>query len=347
VVLNASTESVLLIDAQGTLLTLNQTAAERLGRRAEELVGLSNEELISQGIIETDLLEARRATIAEVVRTGIAAQVEDERAGRILDTIYYPIVNAAGQVTHLAIFSRDITTQKQAEQQAIRDERLAAMGQMATALTDEVNNPLQTVRSNLELLQTFELEPDEYSQRLNIALKEIERLAGITRRVLDFVQPTKDALDAVPVAQLVKKAITLRDEHLELARVQLTTDLPPESVRVTVTPSQITQVLHNVIDTAIETMPHGGHLRIAGHSNGDKVVLEVSNDSPDLTPEQVTHLFDPFITTEPGGTKLGLYTSRIIIEQHRGTIKVGTLEEGPGVVFTITLPISEEWKGVP
>jgi signal transduction histidine kinase len=284
--------------------------------------------------------------MAEVVRTGSPAQVEDERAGRILDTAYYPIVNAEGRVTHMAIFSRDVTAQKQAEQQAIRDERLAAMGQMATALTDEVNNPLQTVRSNLELLQSFDLEPDEYSQRLNIALKEIERLAGITRRVLDFVEPTKDTLDTVPVAQLVKKAITLRDKHLELARVHLSTDLPPESVRVTVTPSQITQVLHNVIDTAIETMPRGGHLRIAGHSNGDKVVLEVSNDSPDITVEQAAHLFDPFITTEPGGTKLGLYTSRIIIEQHRGTIKVGILEGGPGVVFTITLPTSEEWENI-
>jgi two-component system, sporulation sensor kinase E len=347
VVLNASTESVLLIDAQGTILTLNQTAAERLGRSVGELVGLRSRDLLSQSILEADLLSSRLATVAEVVRTGAPAQVEDERAGRILDTTYYPITGAEGQVTHLAVFSRDVTAQRQAEQRAIKDERLAAMGQMATALTDEVNNPLQTVRSNLELLQTFDLEQDEYSQRLDIALKEIERLAGITRRVLDFVQPTKDALDTVDIAQLVRKAATLRDKQLERARIELSTSFSAEPVFVTVTPSQMVQVLHNVIDTAIEIMPSGGRLQITGHPNGDKVTLEVSNDRTALTPEQVEHLFDPFFSTEPGDAKLGLYTSRIIVEQHRGTIKVGTLEESQGVVFTITLPVTERYESIP
>jgi two-component system, sporulation sensor kinase E len=346
VVLNTSTESVLLIDAQGRIVTLNQTAAERLGRSVEELVGLSNDDVVSQGIVEANLIESRLATIAEVVRTGHSVQVEDERAGRILNTTYYPITNAEGRVTYLTIFARDITTQRKAEQQAIRDERLAAMGQMATALTDEVNNPLQAVRSNLELLQTFDLEPEESSQRLDIALKEIERLAGITRRVLDFVQPSKDSLDTVPLAPLVKKAVALKDEQLRLAEIQLSTDLPVEPIHITVTPSQIVQVLHNVIDTVIETTSGGGRLRIAGHPNGNKVVLEVSNDGSHLTPEQVEHLFDPFFTTEPGGTRLGLYTSRVIIEQHRGSMKAANVKGGEGVVFTITLPITEEPESV-
>jgi two-component system, sporulation sensor kinase E len=232
----------------------------------------------------------------------------------------------------------DVTQRKRAEQQAMRAERLAAMGQMAIALAHEVNNPLQTVRSNLELLLAFELDPDEHKQRLDIALKEIERLAGITRRVLDFVQPPTDTMHAVSITELVHRSLALMDEQLGLAHIRVTADLPADPLQVRATPSQIVQVLSNLIANTIEALPDGGHLHITGYLNGDSVTLDLSNDGPHLTPEQAEHIFDPFFTTKLGRTGLGLFTSRIIAEQHGGKMSARNLEGEQGVVFTIALP---------
>jgi len=90
------------------------------------------------------------------------------------------------------VMALDITARKQAERQASRAERMAAMGRLATALAHEINNPLQAMRTNLELVLDFDLEPDEQVGYLDVARQEIDRLSKITRRVLDFTQPADE-----------------------------------------------------------------------------------------------------------------------------------------------------------
>jgi two-component system, sporulation sensor kinase E len=335
-ILNATRESVILVDDQGTILSLNQTAASRLGRSTDELVGLRIEDF-SPELLPPALAESRAAQIHEVIRSGRLAHFEDERAGMVFDSTIYPIF-AEGKVKRLAIFAQDITARRKAKQQVIRAERLAAMGYLATALAHEINNPLQTIRGYLELLLTFSLEPGEQREHLGITLEEIERLIGITQRMLDFARPAKDTHHSIPVAHLVQKALSLMDKHLQLAHIHATVNLPEDLPLVFVAPDQITQVLLNLITNAIQAVPDGGHLRITAHADGNMVMLALTNDGPHLTSEQIEHLFDPFFTTKPGGTGMGLSISHNIISQHGGAISMENLEGEKGVTFTITLP---------
>jgi PAS domain S-box-containing protein len=343
-VLDATTESVLLLDNQGAILTLNQTAAQRLGGSIDELVGLRPQDLARRGLASSEMVESRVTLIDEVVHSGKPASAEGERGGRIYDTSYYPIFDAEGGVARLAVFSRDITARRRAELQAIRAERLSAMGYVAAALAHEVNNPLQSVRTNLELLLTFDLDPDEHRQRLGITLEEVERLAEIAQRVLDFARPVEATRRLVPIAGLVKKTLALMARQLELARVRVTTSLPADLPPVCAAPDQIAQVLLNLMINAVEAMPDGGHLDIAGCADAGMLVLAVANDGPHLTSEQIGHIFDPFFTTKPDGTGLGLCISYGIIQQHGGTVNVENLEGGRGVTFTVTLPIARPSK---
>jgi signal transduction histidine kinase len=201
------------------------------------------------------------------------------------------------------------------------------------------NNPLQASRTNLELTMDFDLEPDEHEGYLQVIRQEIERLGEITRRVLDFAQPTDDTRYPVSIARLTQKTLRLIDKQLELAHIQATTDFPADLSPVFVAPHQIVQVLLNLSINAIEAMPDGGHLHITGRVDGNAVALTLANDGPPLPAERIGRIF-PFFTTKPEGTGPGLPISHSIVHRHGGTISVENLEGDQGVAFTVTLPIA-------
>lgn len=344
-VLNATTESVFLLDDQGAVLSLNQTAARRLGKDIDAVAGLRASALVSSGVLPPELLDSRMAAIGKVFRSGEPIQFEDEREGKIYDSSVYPVFDADGKVRRVAVFARDITAHRQAEQRAVQAERLAAMGQIAGALAHEINNPLQAVRSNLEMLVDFDLGSDESRERLGIALEEIQYLGRVTHGVLEFTQPAKEDFRQVSVAELLQKALALADERLKLAHVQVATTLPDQPALIFAVPHQIVQALFNLIANAVETMPRGGRLDIAVRANGDMVNLSFTSSGTLFMSDQIEHLFDPFFADEVGNAGLGLWISRGIVERHRGTISVQTLEGDQGVTFEVALPLHSPRTG--
>jgi PAS domain S-box-containing protein len=338
-ILNATTESVMLVDDKMTILALNQTAAQRFGKDIDALVGLQISGLTALGLLSPELYDSRAATLERVLRTGKPAQLEDERNGMVFDAYFYPVFDADGKVRRLAIFARDVTAHRQAEQQVVRAERLAAMGQIATALVHEINNPLQAIRSNLEMLVDFDLGSDESKERLGIAVEEIQHLARITRRVLEFTQSTQEAPSRVSVTQLVRKALALAGEQLELAHIHVKANFPDQSAYICVTQSQITQVLLNLIANVSEIVPDGGLLDIVVSANGDVARISLTGSGPNFVPGETEHLFDTFYATESVNSGLGLWVGRSIVERHGGTITVQSLEDERGLTFTVTLPV--------
>ena len=245
-----------------------------------------------------------------------------------------------GRVVRIIGAAQDITESRQMEQYLLRTERLAAVGRVAAALAHELNNPLQAIRSNLELVLDFEPEPGARKEYLEVVRQEVECLAEVTQRVLDFAQPPNDTRYSISMASLVQRALALVGQQLRQARVEVTTDLPPDLPRVYGAPNQIVQVLLNLIINAIEAMPDGGHLQVAARTDGERLALSLTNDGPPVPPEYVGYIFDAFFSTKPGGTGLGLAISDSIVRKHGGTISVKNLSDGRGVKFSMTLPTS-------
>ena len=332
--LNATTDAAFLMDTQGIVLASNETTARRLGKSVDALLGSCIYDLLPP-----DVAQVRRVKAEESARSGKSVRFEDERQGMYLDNSIYPVFNAQGRVTRLAFYSRDVTAHKRAEQQAIRAERLAAVGRLAAALAHEINNPLQAIRSNLELVLDFDLDSNERREYLDVIRQELERLAGLARRMLDLGRPVTDTWYPVSITHLVQRTLTLLRKQLQLDSVEVITDLPADLPSVFVASDQIVQVLLNLILNAIEAMPDGGRLWIAGQATeGNMVALTLTDDGPFLPADHIEHIFDPFFTGRPDGTGLGLSISHDIVQQHGGTIRVENLADGHGVTLTVTLP---------
>ena len=343
-ILNATTESVLLLDDHGAILHLNRTAAQRLGNGVHELVGLQPQDFTKYSVSPA-LIKSRQDWIREVVRTGEPVRFEDRRGAIVFDTQMYPILDGQGNVTRLAVFGRDVTAQREAERRAARAQRLAAMGQLAAGLAHEINNPLQAIRSNLELVRDFDLEPDEQKARLNVIHHEIERLAGLSQDVLDFARPPDDTRYPISLASLMNRTLALVNKQLQLAHIQVTTDFPTDLPSLPAVPGQIAQVLLNLTVNAIEALGDGGHLKVTAGVDRDMLALAMTNDGPPIPEEHMEHIFEPFFTTKPGGTGLGLAICQSIIQQHDGTISVENLADDGGVTVTVRLPVVRLSKG--
>ncbi len=335
--IESSLDMIIASDKNRRITEFNTAAQKTFGYRPEEIIGQDVRLLYADA---TEAVKVQKA----MAETGHFA---DEIHNRRKDGRVFPVFlsasqlrNARGEPIGVMGVSRDITELKKAEEQTIRAERLAALGKMAAALAHEINNPLQAIRSILDLVLDFPLEAEERENNLRIVRQEIERLSEVTERVVNFARPARIPRRAVSLTDLLQRTLTLASKHLQHSHVHVTTDLqaiPP----VLAAPEQLTQVFLNLVLNAIEEMRDGGTLHIAVRSEGKNALITFENDGPIIPPDVVTHIFEPFFTTKPEGSGLGLSVSHSLVEQQGGTIGVQNLGSERGVVFAVRLPFAE------
>ncbi len=237
---------------------------------------------------------------------------------------------------------REITEKKWAEKETLQRERLAALGLLATTLAHEINNPLQIIKNHLDLLTDFPLQPTEQEKYLRIIRSQVERLNAVTQRALRFARPQPAPREPVALARLVRHVISFVGQKLRDQNIQVTLQLYPTPL-VLAAPDQLEQVLLNLVINAIEAAPaEGGHIRFILTAAGEQVTLAVISHNPPIPAEALAHIFEAFYTTRPDGHGLGLWISRDIVEQHRGTLTIENQPDGRGVVVTLKLPRAPE-----
>lgn len=245
------------------------------------------------------------------------------------------VVNGADDVI---VIIQNITERKRAEQKAIHEERLAALGQLVAALAHEMNNPLQAVQSHLDLVLNYALDLQSSRLHLNIIRNQIDRLHAIIRPVLNLSRPKPTPRQPISVVELVKQVLILVNKNLELKQLQVSTDF--ENVApVLAVAEQLTQVFLNLTLNAIEATPPNSRLQIAIFTENKAVMINFTNYGSPISLELMPHIFEPFYTTKSEGSGLGLWVSRNLIQQHEGILSVANLANDEGVVFSVQLPI--------
>ncbi len=290
-------------------------------------------------------LEQMEATMQRVAEGALDARVgtvaSRDEIGRLaahLDQLLAVIAQNTQQLD--AKVAERTQALQAAQQQLVKSEKLATVGQLTASIAHEVNNPIAVIQGNLDLMR--ELLGPEGSQPVQTELqlldRQIERMRLIVTQLLQFAKPTEFAgyVEAVDVHKELDNCLVLAGHQIQRSGITVQRDY-----RATRQPqinrNELQQVLVNLIVNALHAMPQGGQLLLATADAGaQQLTLGVADSGAGLSEELLARLFQPFVTRRPDGTGLGLWISRGLVERYGGDICAANRAEG-GALFTVWL----------
>ena len=236
----------------------------------------------------------------------------------------------------------DITRRKEAEAAMRRNERLASIGTLAAGIAHEINNPLGAIMLYAETAMGDQSEQHSTTSRdeaLQKIIQQTERCARIVKSVLQFSRQTvseKSPLDLRQAAEVSKDLVTriARDQG-----VRVDYDVPDQVSQVVMDPTEIEQVLFNLINNAIQASPRGSCVRVGLAQEAGVIRIVVTDEGQGITSDELPRVFDPFYTTRQmsGGTGLGMSIVHGIVTKHGGTIDIDS-RPGQGTKVSIAIP---------
>jgi signal transduction histidine kinase len=217
-----------------------------------------------------------------------------------------------------------------------QSEKLAALGQLATAIAHEVRNPLAVIRSAAQGIAESISDPT-IRRSCGFITDEIDRLSSVVTSLLAFARPPQLQPRPVAVVPLLERAAALAREELDGRAVRLVRDAPADLPALQGDPDLLCQVLLGLLANAAEAAGAGGQVMLQARVADGTVELGVADSGPGVPPALRERIFEPFFTTRSRGTGLGLAVARQIVEAHGGRISVGD-RPGGGARFAIRLP---------
>ncbi|HEX8433377.1 MAG TPA: ATP-binding protein, partial [Longimicrobium sp.] len=334
-------------DADGRYLIANQAMASAYHTTTDAIVGMRD---IDLGVAP-DEAERYRAEDLEVMRDGesrfLAGDPRTSPDGerRILETLKVPFRRTGTDQAAVLGLVRDITDERESEQQLRRAERLASVGTLVGGVAHELNNPLSAIKG---LSQVMLLDPrsDEDREALEIIHRESDRMARIVADLRRLARQSQEAESTprspVDVNELVSHVLRVRRYSLATHNTRIVEELEPGLSPVLADVGRLEQVLLNLVMNAEQAIAGGGgsgSITIRTESDPAGVCITVQDTGPGIAPENLERIFDPFWSTkEPGeGTGLGLSLVHRIVLDHGGTIRVDS-KPGKGARFTVLLP---------
>ena len=303
-------------------------------------------EIIPQGYL--DMLNNVYATGVPVNLQG--ARVEFQPAPgnsaeiHFVDFTFQPLREADHSISGIMVLGVDITEKKRSEQALLQNEKLAAVGRLASTIAHEINNPLESV-TNLVYLTRRSSDLQRAHEFLDLAELELRRMASITRQTLSFNK--RIAVPGEVNSDDLFSSVTGIYQS-RFANTGVTVERRLRSLHpILCIGGEIRQVLNNLVSNAIDAMPHGGRLllrsRDATHplTGEPGIVLTVADTGTGIPSDRLRRIFEPFYTTKDiGGIGLGLWISHDIIKRHRGELRVrsSVTPHRHGTVFTLFLP---------
>lgn len=265
-----------------------------------------------------------------------------ERVGEIQEEM---VIELEALRRRVAEFERLETEQRRAEEQLIITDRLASIGELASGIAHELNNPLTSVIGFSQLLLGKDL-PDEIKEDIKIIYSEARRAADVMKNLLIFARKHSPVKQLVSINSVIEKVLALRAYEHKVENIQVVTRFAPDLPLTLADYFQLQQVFLNIIINAEHFMLEAhrrGTLTITTRLVGNTIRVSFADDGPGIARENLGRLFDPFFTTkEVGeGTGLGLSICHGIVTEHRGRIYAES-EPGKGATFVVELPVSAD-----
>jgi len=230
---------------------------------------------------------------------------------------------------------------RQTRTKLIEEEKLAAVGRLASAVAHEIRNPVAIIASALEASSSTFLSPAERDEMSKIASSESKRLESLTTDFLSYASPAKATLEKLDASLLVGYIVSIAQPQALAKNLDLTLHAE-DSLHVYGNEGHLQQAILNVVRNAIEASPEGRAIGVSlNRAPEDCLSMKIENSGPAIPENVVSHIFEPFFTNKERGTGLGLAIAKKFVEGYDGRLFLER-NDPDHIIFTILLPLSHE-----
>jgi len=358
-IFDSSYQLIGLLEPDGTLVQANQAALDLGGLKEKDVIGRLFWDTYWWRY-STDVQNRLKAAVMKASQ-GTSVGYEENVLGtdntiRTIEFTLKPVKNQQGEVAYIIPEGRDITDRKRAEEERERHRqeiahviRLGTMGEVASTMAHELNQPLAALASYCDaaiaLVRALPEPPQSLLDILERATGQAHRAGNIVRQLREFVGKGNDSIQSLDIDRIIENLGVLLGSELRTARVTLEQQLGCQGRKVMANKVQIEQVLVNMVMNSVEAIQ-------VARTTGGKVVLRtcllqddsvevtVTDDGPGINPGMFEKMFNSFQTSKASGMGMGLSISRSIIEAHGGKIWADG-QRRHGAVFGFSLPLCE------
>ncbi len=324
------------VTMDGAITSINEAACEILGIGQTSALG----QPLAQRIPGLSSALDEAGPVGSVKRQEVDAILPDGSVRR-LGVSAAPLTDHTGEVIGRVIHFQDLTELRRMQRAVERSERLATIGRLAAGIAHEIRNPLASISGSVEVLRSSPGTDNESRQLIDIAVREVDRLDRLITDLLDYARPRTEERQPLDLGEVATEIAKAFEQEKRNADIRMVVDAE-DGVGIEGASSQLRQVLWNLIRNAADAMPKGGTIRIqvmreektGGRSDS---ALSVADTGVGISKEEMERIFEPFFSSKPGGTGLGLATVARIVEDHRGTIDTAS-RPGEGTTFTLRFP---------
>ncbi|MDR3405554.1 MAG: PAS domain S-box protein [Chthoniobacter sp.] len=354
VTMKSMADGFITIDNSGSVLMLNPVAEALTGWTQEEAAGKPLATVFQ--VLNERTRKRYTLAIQRIVEAGIAEGLDGpalmigrDGSERLVESNAAPIRDRAnGRIGAVVVF-RDVTEKRRLDEEQQKADKLESLGVVAGGIAHDFNNLLTAILGNISLALLCTPDP-EVGERLGAAKRATNRAQELAQQLLTFARGGAPVKQTTSISQLLRDTLSLTlhgsKAHCEF---QVADDLWP----VDIDTGQISQVINNLAMNADQAMPAGGVLRVhaenvelmahsvsLGLDAGRWVKISLQDQGIGIPEEYLKKIFDPYFTTKPKGSGLGLATAYSIVKNHHGLIAVDS-KPGEGSTFTVCLPASE------
>ncbi len=332
--LNAMQEGILVINHDLRIIYHNHAAAEILGL-PEDLTNIRLSQFLTnvnwRKIMELDEEEWVRLSSQEV-----------EIMYPVHRYVHFYLMPHGAEEGLGTVILRDITESRARTMNELEAETDRAISMLAAEVAHEIGNPLNSLYLNLQLLQQElnsgeEFDRAEAAEMMQVARGEVERLDNIINQFLRAIRPGRPKLAPLELGALLIETIKFMDKEIENRSIAVNFSHPEVLPVISGDAAQLKQAFYNIIKNAIQAMPEGGSLQIAGEYDADYVTLEFADSGQGISAEQLGRMFRPFHTTKVNGSGIGMMIIERVMREHGASLSLQS-REGKGTTILLRFP---------
>lgn len=335
---------------EGIIVTGPDRAITFINPIARAMLGLADRQVVGEvaaAVLPADLLALLDETPRQRQTKASELSLPGPGGGQlVLAANVAGISTEEGEVVGTMIILHDLTETKRLQSSLQKQEKLAAIGNLAAGVAHEVRNPLSSIKGYATYFGSLFKEGSEGKKAAEVMTAEVERLNRVISELLEIARPSDIKPRPTDVSFLLNSSLRLVQQEAEAAGVRIETVIVPGIPLFALDPDRLTQALLNLYINAIQAMPEGGQLTVSAGETAAGLEMVVADSGAGIPEEAFNKIFDPYYTSKNTGTGLGLAVVLKVVEAHGGTIRVRSAL-GRGTGFTVTLPRKEQEGGRP